>query len=133
MQDLHNNIKPSVALDVAAISSDTTTVGNTIDTADYGSLEFVVVAGTLTDGSYAVQLFEGDESDMSDESQVTDTDDLLGSAITIALTEDDTVERIGYRGNKRYVRLKVVSTSTTSGGTLGAVAIQGHPRTAPVA
>lgn len=132
MQDLHNNIKPSVALDVAAISSDTTTVGNTIDTADYGSLEFVFVAGTLTDGAYAIALFEGDASDMSDETEVAAAD-LLGDAPSIAATDDDTVARVGYRGNKRYVRPKVTSTGTTSGGTLGAVAIQGHPRTAPVA
>lgn len=45
----------------------------------------------------------------------------------------NTTKKIGYRGSKRYARLKVASTSVVTGGTLSAVAVLGSPRERPVA
>jgi hypothetical protein len=51
------------------------------------------------------------------------------------LTDGTYTPSIGYVGDKRYVRLSIVSASTTSGGggTLSAVALRGTPTIAPVA
>lgn len=134
--DLHSNIKQEVALDVQAITTDTTTAGNILDLKEYDSCEFLLVAGTLTDGDYTPLLEESDDSGFSTSNAVAD-DDLLpsgtGQEATAALDTSDTAKRIGYRGSKRYVRLSLVSANTTSGGTLGAVAVLGHPKGAPLA
>lgn len=132
-KELYSSYKVSNALDTQAITSDTTTNGDIIDTAEYGSLLFVIQSGTLTDGTYTVLIHEGDESNLSDASAVDDADlTNTEASASFASTDDNTVTKIGYVGSKRYVRLSLVSASTSSGGTLGAIAIQGSPITAPV-
>lgn len=132
MRDLHNSIKASPALNPAAISSNTATNGAIIDLAGYESLEFVIVSGTLTDGTYTPSIIVGDASDLSDGAAATGSD-LLGTiaGATFAATDDNKAKKIGYVGNKRYARLTITTTGVTTGGTVGAVAIQGSPRSAP--
>jgi hypothetical protein len=133
MRDLHNNLLPSRGISPAAIiSANGTTTGQTLDVAEYGSLEFIFLSGVITDGTFTVTLYEGDASDMSDEAAVADVD-LLGTEPVFAATDDNTVKRVGYIGNKRYVRAKVVQTGATTGGFITCIAVQGHPKTAPVA
>ena len=134
MRDLHNNIKAEVALDTTSISSDTTTAGNIIDMQGFGSVEFVMQSGTLTDGTYTPLIEEGDASNLSDAAAVADSD-LLGTeaAAAFASTDDNAVNKIGYIGNKRYVRLSIVSASTTTGGTLSAVSVKSNAGDLPVA
>jgi hypothetical protein len=43
------------------------------------------------------------------------------------------VKKVGYRGPKRYSRIKFVQTGATTGGFLAALAVQGHAKNAPVA
>lgn len=132
-KELYSSYKVSNALDTQAITTDTTTAGDIIDTAEYGSLLFVIQSGTLTDGTYTVLIHEGDDSGLSDAAAVADADlTNTESSASFAATDDNTVTKIGYVGSKRYVRLSLVSASTSSGGTLGAIAIQGSPITAPV-
>lgn len=135
MNDLYNNIKVSNALNIQTITSNTTVNGAIIDTKGFGSLTFVFQTGTIADGDYTLLIHEGNNSGLSDAAAVAD-DDLLGTeaaASFTADTDDNKVSKIGYRGNKRYVRLSVVSTNVTTGGTVGATAVQGHPQFAPVA
>lgn len=132
-KELYSSYKVSNALDTQAITTDTTTAGDIIDTAGYSSLLFAIQSGTLTDGTYTVLIQEGDESNLSDASAVADADlTNTEASASFAATDDNTVTKIGYVGSKRYVRLSLVSASTSSGGTLGAIAIQGSPITAPV-
>ncbi len=132
-RDLHSNIKASKALATSAISSDTNTDGEVIDTAGYKSCEFVILSATLTDGTYTPAILESDASDMSG-ATAADAADLIGTvaAATFAATADGAVKKLGYKGNKRYVKLRIASTGTTSGGTVSAVCIQGEPSYAPV-
>ena len=128
-KDLKNSILEKVALNIQAISSDTTTDGAAIDTKGYQSVTFVLQSATLTDGTYTPVIEESDTGDFSGEENAVADADLLGTeaAAAFAAADDNEVRRIGYVGNKRYVRLTLVSTSTSTGGTLGAVAILGHP------
>lgn len=132
--DLHNNVKTQIARNFVAITSNTTSAGSIIDLKGYGSCEFVIASGTLTDGAYAILIEDGAASDLSDNAAVAD-DYLLGTeaAAAFAATDDNTVKKIGYVGSKRYVRLSIVSTSVTSGGIIGAVAVLGKADNAPVA
>lgn len=130
--DLHNNVNDVLALAISSITTNTTTVGAIIDTAGYESIEFVIQSGTLTDGTYTVTLEDGDDAALADAATITSTY-LLGTFPSFIATEDDTVKRIGTNTKKRYVRLSIVSTGVTTGGTMAATAVQGHPHRAPVA
>ena len=138
-KDQLSDIKELNAFDIQAISSDTTTNGDIIDTQGYESVSFVFQSGTITDGDYTVLIQEGDDSGLSDASAVADADLLpVGTGQEAAAsfdadTDDNLVTKIGYRGSKRYVRFNVVSTNTTTGGTVGAIAILGYPHESPVA
>lgn len=134
MRDLHDNIKAEVAFNTAAITSDTTTNGNIIDMQGFGSVEFIIQSGTLTDGTYTPLLKEGDAANLSD-AETVDAADLTGTiaGATFAASDDNKAKKVGYIGNKRYVRLSIVSASTTSGGTVSAVAVKANAADAPVA
>jgi hypothetical protein len=130
-KDLHNNLKVSVALESQTIDSDTNTDGEIIDVQGFGSLEIVFQTGDLADGAFACHLYHGDDDGLSDAALVLAAD-LIGSEPSFDDSEFQTVKSVGYKGAKRYVRARVVSTSTTDGGVLSALAIQGSARNAPV-
>lgn len=132
-KDLFSDIEARNALDTQAITTDTTTNGEIIDTANFESLTFLFKSGTITDGDYTPLIQEGDESDLSDAAAVADAD-LIGTEAAAAFTDDaddNQVSKIGYKGHHRYVRFNVVSANTSSGGTVGAVALLGHPIDGP--
>lgn len=131
-QDLYNNVKDEVGLEIQSISTDTTTNGEIIDTYGYESLTYILYSQDITDGDYAPVIEVGDESDLSDAAEI-DSDFVLGSLSDAAFDsdDDDITKRVGVVSDKRYVRLSIESTNTSSGGTLGATALLGHPRTAP--
>ena len=112
-------------VDIQAITTDTTTVGNEIDMLGYEGITFFLFTGTLTDGSY-VLLIEDSDTSGSGYAAVSDTF-LIGTEVATTLTASDSVTSIGYVGKKRYVRASIVSSATTSGGTLGTLAVQGSP------
>ena len=136
MRDLHNNIKVSPAIDPAAIrTGNATTTSATIDTQGFESAEFAIQSGVITDGTLTPALYEGDAANMSDEAVVTDPLSLLGTVAgaTFAITDDSVVKKIGYRGSKRYVRLKITQAAAVTGGFFDAICVQGHARYTPVA
>ncbi|TWB22142.1 hypothetical protein FBZ89_104392 [Nitrospirillum amazonense] len=131
MRDLHNNIGAVTALSAQVITTSAVN-GSIIDTLGFNGLEFVVTAGTITDGTVAATLTEGDAANLSDGAAVTN-DGILGTLPTFAATDDNKTKRVGYSGSRRYVRLTLTPTGATSGGTYAAVAVLGHPASAPVA
>ena len=127
-RELKSTTSPVVALNTTAISSDTTTNGVILDTAGYESILFVIQSGTLADGTYTPLIQEGDDSGLSDAASVADADlTNTEASVAFAATDDNAVKSIAYVGDKRYVRLNIVSASTSSGGTLSAVAVKGNP------
>lgn len=129
---MFNNKKVNLGLDVAAITSNTTTVGNIIDMQDFDSMMFQLFVGVLTDGTYTPLIEDGEDSGLSDAAPVADAQ-LLGTEAAAVLTVADTIKKIGYIGSKRFVRVSIVSTGVTTGATVGATADQGHAHNAPVA
>lgn len=130
--DLKNDISTLIGLDLAAISSSTTTVGNIIDTAGFESCTFIQAIGTLTDGTYTLLIEDGDDSGLSDAANVAD-DFLVGTEASTVLSASDTNSRIGYVGKKRYVRASIVSATVTTGvAAAGVVTVLGSPRHAAV-
>lgn len=114
-----------------AISTNTTTNTAIIDTrdADMG-VTFVIVPTAYTDGTYAFNLQEGDESDLSDATNVP-TEYFVknaaeGQTIAAALAENGSAVRIGVHSNKRYLRLQIISTGVTTGATLSTLCLLGR-------
>lgn len=126
-QDIQAVVNQVNALDAATISSNTTTVGNSVDMQGYESVVFTGQVANYTDGTYTPLLEESDDN--STFTAVAD-DDLLptgtGQEASAALGAAGTF-KIGYRGTSRYLRLSIVSTSVTTGANVAAFAIQGHP------
>ncbi len=119
--DIDSTSEVEAALTSTEIVSNTTTNGEIIDGALREGLEFIVQAGEITDGVYAISLEHGDDPALADAAAVPAAD-IVGSIADFVLTDDDAVRKFGYIGNKRYVRLVVTSTGVTSGGWLAAVA-----------
>jgi len=130
--DLHSRVDDRVALTTQVISSNTTTVGEIIDTKGFESIEFVLQSGTITDGAYAILLEEGDDAALSDAATL-DSELTLGALTGFVAADDDATIRVGSIGKDRYQRVSLVSTGVTTGGTFSAVVVLGTPHTAPVA
>jgi hypothetical protein len=131
MRDLSSDIKTLNAISPVAISSNTTTNGLIIDRSGFESLTFILRASSYTDGDYLPLVEEGDQANLSDAAEVADVS-LIGTEAGSILSEEK-VAKIGYNGYKRYIRISFVSSSTTTGATLDAIAILGHSRDNPLA
>lgn len=131
--DLHSNVKQEVALDSQDITTDTTTAGNIIDTRGLESLEYIIQSGVITDGAYALKLEQGDDSGLSDAADVPAAE-VLGVLTGFVAADDNAAKRVGSIGKKRYQRLSIVSTGTSTGATrFSSVAVLGNPQSAPTA
>jgi hypothetical protein len=145
--DLHNKVKTYPALTIQTIGTNTTTNGAIIDTLGYESVEFVILSGTITDGTFVPVVYESDDSGLASPI-ATPADFLIGTIpitdpttppspiagtvnpyadATFTAPDDNKTARIGVLNKHRYVRLSFVSTGTSSGGVLSAVAILSDP------
>ena len=120
--DQHTRQSGAVAVDGAAITTYTTTVGNIIATEAFESLEFYLQTGAWTDGTYTLLLEEGDDSGLSD-AAVVPTDFVLGTLGVVSSAQE--ISRTGYVGKKAFVRASIVSASTSTGATLSCLAVEG--------
>lgn len=138
MKDLHNCVHPvPLIAPVAARTDNTAIVSAIIDRKGYESLELLIVTGTNTDANatFAVLVEDGDDPALGDNAAVIDAE-LLGTEALAGFTYADDVEcrKIGYVGNKRYVRVTVTPSGNDSGNIfLAGIALLGHPLIAPTA
>lgn len=123
-KDLCSLINPVKALSITAIGSSTTTNGDIIDMLGYDSATFIIFSGAVTDGTYTPNIIEGDNSALSDGTSVT-ADYLIGTYAGAAINTANTHKKLGYVGKKRYIRLQIISTGVTTGGSIGADLVQG--------
>lgn len=113
--DSYNNNKLVPALAPAQLTASAD--GITIDTQGYQSLQFMVNAtagtgATLNSSNYfAVQVWAGDASNMSDEVQLTGAESILG---TTGNFEAIGTKEFGVITEKRYVRIKLAETGTAT-------------------
>lgn len=138
--DLHNNIKQTLAIIPAAIGANATKTGAIIDRQGYGGVEFLVSYGSVTTTGSIVTLVlkEGDVTGTL--TSVADADLLgtealasLAAGARVAGTGKEVTKRLGYKGTKRYIQLSAVQTGTTSVGCISASAVLFNPALVPVA
>jgi len=127
-RDLKNNIDPVASLDPAVRPTGTYN-GTGIDLMGYQSALMMVQFGAYTNGTHTPGLEHSDDN--SSYSAVTAAD-LDGSFTAINAAAPGTVQKVGYRGSKRYVRATMVVTSGATGAASSASIIRGRPNSAPV-
>lgn len=138
-KDIHNNLHfVPLITPVAARTDNTAIVSSIIDTAGFESVELVLVTGTNTDANatFAVLVEDGNDSDLGDDGAAVADAFLLGTEAGASFTfaDDGECRKIGYVGNKRYVRLTVTPTGNDSGNIfIAGVAVLGNSRSKPTA
>ena len=127
-REIKNTINHINAFDIQEITTNTTTVGDIVDTEGFDSFLLAFLSGTITDGTYTILIEDGDDPALSDAAPVDDTFLTNTEADTsFTASEDNTSKTIGYVGNKQFVRPSIVSAGTSSGGFFGAIALLGNP------
>jgi hypothetical protein len=134
MRDLMNSIHPVRALSpAAAITDNTAQVSQWVDRRGYDSVTFVILTGSLadSDATFAVTMEDADADNQSDAAAVT-SGDLLGTLALAGFTfaDDNETRKIGYVGDKRFVRITITPSANSGNAFLAATAILGHPQNA---
>lgn len=135
MRDMAHSISVQKVIAPVVVSDNTAQVGTVIDRLGYESLTYVIATGTLADADMtATVLLEESDSEGSGFSAVADAD-LIGTEAAAGFQFDDDGEtrKLGYVGNKRYTRLTLTPSGNSGSAPIAAVAILGHPASAPVA
>jgi hypothetical protein len=136
MRDLASMVHPIVGLApaAAAITDNTAQATAIIDRQGYESLTFLIITGTLADAdaTFAVTMVHGDQSNLSDSAAVP-ADALIGtlSAAGFTFADDAETRKIGYAGDRRYVRLTITPSGNTGAAPMAVIALLGDPMLAP--
>jgi hypothetical protein len=135
MRDMLSN-KQVVLLGTVTLSGTTPSATSWVDTREYDACTIVLVTQTVTDaGDAAGFTFTAQHSDLTTAASaaaITAADSVNG-AISLTVTadadDDKVIGGIGYKGNKRYVRLNGVGTTATS-AVVKVLAIMNKPHRA---
>jgi hypothetical protein len=136
-----NNIQVKRAISPVSDGDNTAMVSQIIDRAGFQSLTFLIALGSIADAdaTFASLLEESDASDLSGSNAVADADMISQTAGTapeaaasFQFDDDNEVRKLGYIGNKRYVRLTITPTGNASAALLTTIALLGHPDSRPV-
>ena len=136
MRDLanHLHIQPAFA-SKAAVTDGTAQVSSTCDTRGFDGCMLTFIVGTLTDSDAVWSVLI---EDSADDSSYTAVDDayLTGTEVLAGFQFDDDGEcrKIGYTGNKRYVRATIDDTTANTGNLyVAGVWVLGYPARQPTA
>lgn len=126
----YSTMRTYISVPFAAYATNVVTTGGAVDLLWWRSAVVQVLTGTITDGTYTVEVQHSDASGSG--FTAVDTSELQGPEPAIVAANDNAVFEIGYLGSKRYLKVVVTATGTTSGGVLGACVLVGSPRRAPI-
>lgn len=137
MRDLHTKLIGRRLLSPVASAADNTPwVSQIIDRQGFDALELFILTGALpdADATFTVLVEHGNAANLSDAAAVPD-EELVGTEAqaSFIFSDDDKVKQIGYRGNKRYVRLTITPALNASASLYAAVAVLGRPDFTPAA
>ncbi len=134
--DLHNKLAIRRAISPVSVADNTALVSQIIDRQGFSALEFAIAIGSIADAdaTFTVLVEDGDAANLSDAAAVADAL-LIGTeaAAGFQFDDDNETRKIGYAGNKRYVRLTITPTGNASAALIAAIAILGGAHSSPVA
>jgi len=121
------DIKSNVDVDQSILKAAKTASENgaSFEIADYHAVSVIIDAGAWTDGIHTFTVQESDDN--STWAAVADAD-LFGDdePVIDGAADDDQKYRIGYKGNKKYLRVITVVSGTTTGAIYGALILKGY-------
>jgi hypothetical protein len=136
MRDAAHNLHILRVIAPVSVADNTAQVGQIIDTRGFRSLTFAIAPGSIADAdaTFTVLVEHGDAANLSDAAAVLDAD-LIGleSQAGFQFDDDNETRKIGYVGNRRYVRLTITPVNNASAALMAAVAVLGSPQEAPTA
>ena len=138
MRDLYSNIDVRRGFSpAAAVTDNTAYVSQIIDMQGFSAMVFLIQLGAVADvdATFTVLIEEGDDSGLSDNAAVADTD-LNGTEALVSFdfADDNLARKIGYHGSKRYVRMTITPSGNSSGDFfMSASAILHRAAQAPIA
>ena len=124
------------AISPVSVADNTAQVSQIIDRQGFTGLLFAVALGAIADADMTVTILveDGDVANLSDAAAGADAN-LNGTEAgqTFQFDDDNETRKIGYVGNKRYVRMTITPANNASAALLSVLAILGGPADAPVA
>ena len=127
MRDIKNNLDAVGSIDPASITASTN--GSGVDLRDFDGAMVVFQAGTADTGSgnetYTPSLEESDDNSVY---SAVAASDLEGAMVNMTA---NSVQRVGYKGAKRYVRAVLTLGGTTPSIDASALVVRGLPHHAP--
>ncbi len=147
MRDQSSNLKiTQLFAPVVSNTGNTAVVSTIIDTALYDACTLCWTMGAIADAdvTFTVLIEDGNDSALADNATVAAG--LLvggvagvitsgasdGSGCTPGFADDNKTFRVGYLGNKRYLRVTITPAANTGALYMAGVAILGQPRSEPV-
>lgn len=134
MRDQMNSLHPMIAIAPVVVTDNTAQVSAIIDRSNYEALTFLLGFGTLSDAdaTSTVLLEHGNVSNLSDAAAVPDNM-LVGTELLAANTfaDDGECRKLGYIGDKRYVRLTYTPVGNTGNIPICVLAVGGLPHKGP--
>ena len=129
MRDIKNNLDGVSSIDPASITASSN--GSGVDLRNFDGAMIVFQAGTTDTGSgnetYTPSVEESDDNSVF--SAVAGSD-LEGALVNMTA---NSVQRVGYKGSKRYVRAVLTLGGTTPSIDAAALVVRGLPHHAPAA
>ncbi len=130
-RDFANSLSlvPMLQPGISTFTTDTDSLA--IDVRDSRSASIMLQAGNLpdADGTFDVQLMEGDTDTVSSHTLVKDSDMtvLTQAQLDYDHTDDRVAKLFGYIGTKRYISLEITPTNNTSSAYFSAMCILEPP------
>jgi len=128
--DLKSNIDITVSIPRAVVTS-SPSAGTAADVSGYHSVCFVVDSASWVDGTATYAFQESDDN--STFTAIADADlDGTEPVISSDATGDSVQYKVGYKGNKKYVRaVNTITGSPSTGINSGAYILKGNPKDLP--
>lgn len=136
MRDMHNNISVLRAIKPVAVGTTGAANGQLsgiIDRQGFESVEFIYQSGGSASVADTITPVILEAAATGDSFTSVANADLLGTEAALTLTTAaGVIGRVGYRGNKRYLKMRLYGIGTATALVAGSVVL-GNPHSAPVA
>ena len=124
MRDIKNHIDEVTSIAPAAHAASVN--GSGVDLQGFEGAMVSFIVGTITDGTHTPSIEESDDDSTYTAVAAADLD---GSLSNLA---SNTNQRVGYHGNKRYIRAVSTVSGATTGGVYAATVVRGKAHREPV-
>ena len=134
MKDMHSNITVLHAITPQAVGTSGIANGKLsgiLDRRGFESAEFIYSAGTSASAADTVTPVIYEAAATGDSFTSVADADLIGTESPITLTAAAT-KKVGYRGNKRYLKIRLYGTGHAT-GIVSSSLVLGNPHLAPTA